>query len=476
MVSKRQAIVWSPEIKKGDGPIYLAICDALERDIAEGRLKPSDRLPAQRDLAYKINVTVGTVARAYTEAASRGLIVGEVGRGTFINDFDSHREDVTRLLVPENPYPEVLDLGLNLSAIGESEDLLRATLRDISRSGSLDSLLVYQPSAGMISHRAIAAQWFGKIGVKSHPENIVITNGGQHGLLLSIMALTSHGDTIVTEPLTYPGARAIAHQLGINLTPVHSDKYGIDPAALRELCATRRPKALYCMPVLQNPTTVTMSGERMQEIAAIAEEFDLYIIEDDVYGFLAEQRSPPFAAFIPERTIYLTSASKSMAPGLRIGFLAVPPRLRRSVQEVTTMSNWMSAPLMAEIVVNWISDGYADRLVAWHRRQAFERQQLAHQILGSFIQPASTSCYHLWLPLPEPWRMDSFSAAALREGVRVITADAFSVRRDHAPHAVRLCLGAAHSLPQIRTGLERLVGLLGSKPRPQMDLQAISYL
>lgn len=468
--------MWFPEIKKGEGPIYLAICDALERDIAEGRLKPSDRLPAQRDLAYRINVTVGTVARAYTEAANRGLIVGEVGRGSFVNDFDSHRDDVTRLLVPESPYPEILDLGLNLSAIGEAEDLLRSTLRDLARSGSLETLLVYQPSAGTLAHRAVAAQWLAKSGIKSHPDNIVITNGGQHGLLLSIMALVAHGDTIATEPLTYPGARAIAHQLGINLAPIHADKGGIDPAALRELCVTRRPKALYCMPVLQNPTTVTLSEERMREIAAIAEEFDLYIIEDDVYGFLAEDRTPPFAAILPDRTIYLTSASKSMAPGLRIGFLAVPPKLRRSIQDVTTMSNWMSAPLMAEIVTNWISGGFADKLVTWHRRQAHERQELAKEILGPLLQPASTSCYHLWLNLPEPWRMDSFSAAALREGVRVITADAFSVRRDQAPHAVRLCLGAAHSLPQIKTGLERLVGLLSSKPRPQMDLQAISYL
>jgi DNA-binding transcriptional MocR family regulator len=468
--------MWTPEIKKGTGPIYMVICDALERDIAEGRLRPSEKLPPHRELAYRLDVTVGTVARAYTEAAARGLVVGEIGRGTFINDFDSHREDITRLVVPEKPQPEVIDLGLNLSAIGEAEEILRSTLKDMSRSGFLDQLLVYQPSAGMISHRAIAAQWLGKIGIRTHPDNVIICNGGQHGLLLSMMALAGHGDSIATEPLTYPGARAIAHQLGVNLHAVHMDKEGIDPTALRELCETRKPKALYCMPVLQNPTTITMSERRMQEIANIIEEFGLYIIEDDVYGFLAEDRPPPFAALIPERSIYLTSASKSMAPGLRIGFLAVPPKLRRAVQEIVTMSNWMSAPLMAAVVTNWIVNDYADKLIAWHRRQARERQELAHQILGSYAQPASTSCYHLWLQLPEPWRMDSFSAAALREGVRVITADAFSVKRDHAPHAVRLCLGAAHSLPDIALGLDRLVGLLGSRPRPHMDLQSIGYI
>lgn len=467
---------WKPEIRKGTGPIYVAICDALERGIAEGQLLPGEKLPPHRDLAYRLGVTVGTIARAYTEAAVRGLVVGEVGRGTFINDFDNHRDDITRLVVPEKPQPEVIDLGLNLSAIGEADEILRSTLKDLSRSGSLDALLTYQPSAGMISHRAIASQWLEGIGIRAHPDNVIICNGGQHGLLISMMALAGHGESIATEQLTYPGARAIAHQLGINLAAVQMDEEGMNPAALRELCETKRPKALYCMPVLQNPTTITMSEQRMREIAAIVEEYGLWIIEDDVYGFLAENRPRPFASLIPERTIYLTSASKSMAPGLRIGFLVVPAKLSRSVQEIVTMSNWMSPPFMAAIVTNWMANGYADKLIAWHRNQAHERQQVAHRILGPYAEHASTSCYHLWLQLPEPWRMDSFSATALREGVRVITADAFAVKRDHAPHAVRLCLGAAHSLPQIALGLNRLMSLLNSQPKPHMDLQSIGYV
>ncbi|MGE0241017.1 MAG: PLP-dependent aminotransferase family protein [Parvibaculaceae bacterium] len=468
-------MIWKPEIKKGSGPIYVAICDALERGIAEGQLPPGRKLPPHRDLAYQLGVTVGTVARAYSEAATRGLVVGEVGRGTFINDFDNHRDDITRLVVPDKPRTDVIDLGLNLSAVGEAEDLLRSTLKDLSRSGSLEHLLTYQPSAGMYAHRAIAAQSLEPIGIRAHPDNIIICNGGQHGLLISMMAVAGHGETVATEALTYPGARAIAHQLGINLAAVHVDEEGPDPAALRELCETRKPKALYCMPVLQNPTTATMSEARMREIAAIAESHDLWIIEDDVYGFLADSRPPPFASLIPERTIYLTSASKSLAPGLRIGFLAAPPRLSRAIQEIVTMSNWMSPPIMAAVVTNWIANGHAERLVDWHRNQARERQDLAHQILGPYAERASTYCYHLWLRLPEPWRMDSFSAAALREGVRVITADAFAVKRDHAPHAVRLCLGAANSLPQIALGLNRVRDLLRSQPRPQMDLQTIGY-
>jgi DNA-binding transcriptional MocR family regulator len=467
---------WNPEVKKGAGPIYSAICDALELDIARGRLRPTDKLPPQRDLAYRLGVTVGTVARAYAEAETRGLVVGEVGRGTFVNDFDNRREDVTQLTVPEMAQAEVIDLGLNLSAVGEAEDMLRASLREFGRSGQVEMFLNYQPSAGVVSHRAIAAQWLEGAHLRANPDNIVITNGGQHGLLLSIMALAGHGDTIATEAVTYPGIRAIAHQLGINLHPLPMDAEGLEPAALRELCATRKPKALYCMPVLQNPTTITMSEGRMSEIASIADQYGLWIIEDDVYGFLEEKRPVPLASRVPDRTIYLTSASKSMAPGLRIGFLVVPPALTRTVKEVVTMNNWMTSPLMSAIATNWIANGNADQLIRWHRTQARDRQNLAHAILGSYAEQTSTSCYHLWLQLPEPWRMDSFSAAALREGVRVITADAFSVKRDHAPHAIRLCLGAAHSLPEIQLGLERLIGLLGSRPRPHMDLQTIGYM
>lgn len=122
----------------------------------------------------------------------------------------------------------------------------------------------------------------------------------------------------------------------------------------------------------------------------------------------------------------------------------------------------------------WMTNGYADHLISWHRQQVGDRQQLAHEILGPHTRQASTSCYHLWMQLPEPWRMDSFSAAALRDGVRVITADAFAVKRDHAPHAVRLCLGAAHSLPEIRMALGKLASLLEASPRPRMDLGIVT--
>jgi len=465
---------WQPQIKNRQGPLYAAICDAISEGVASGKLKPGQKLPPHRDLAFRLGVTIGTVAHAYAEATERGLVVGEVGRGTFVVDYGPQRPEMTQLVVEEgNSTGEIIDLGLNLSAIGDGEAMLRDSLTDIVNRASCGELLRYQPAGGMCNHRVAAADWLMRRGLDADPASIMICNGGQHAVFLSFMAVARHGETIVTELLTYPGAKAAAHQLGLNLVGVATDEEGIAPESLREICRTRRPKALYLMPVLQNPTTVTMSERRLVEIAEIAREFELLVIEDDVYGFLAHNHPKPIASFIPERTIYLTSASKSMAPGLRVGFMLVPDALVHVVQDLGCMTNWMTPPLLAEVASLWIRDGKADRLVSWHRKQAEERQNIAHRWLGAYARRASAPSYHLWLSLPEAWRMDSFARLALREGVRVITADAFAVKRDHAPHAVRLCLGAAFSLGQIEAATRKLLNLIENPPRPRMNLEAI---
>lgn len=468
-------MTWAPEIDKSRTPIYSAICEALAADISSGKLRPADKLPAHRTLAYRLGVTPGTVARAYGLAAKRGLVVGEVGRGTFVNDFGRNRGKITRLVVEESWPKNVVDLGLNLSAVGPSENLLRRTLKELSRSSVVNDLLNYQPAAGMPAHRATVCTFIKRHGLDCSPENVVMTGGGQHGLLLSMMEVAHSGETVLTEALTYPGVKAIAHQLGVNLVGVDIDENGLIPECLEQLCRTKSPKALYCMPVLQNPTTITLAEQRLRDIAQIAKKYDVWIIEDDVYGFLAESRALPISAIVPERCIYLSSFSKSLAPGLRVGFLVAPTTITPTLQELATMTNWMSAPLTAEIAMRWIADGEAESLVGWHRQQARDRQQVAHKALGDFARSTSNLCYHLWLNLPEQWRMDSFSAEALSRGVRVITADAFAVRRDQAPHAVRLCLGANHSLQEIKAATTTLMTLLQSRPRPKMDLQMVAH-
>lgn len=465
---------WSPRIESFSGPKYLAICDALEHDIEAGNLKPSQRLPPHRDLAYKLGVTTGTIARAYAEAAKRGLVIGEVGRGTYINDQDNDRQRTSQLVVNDSGSSEFMDLGLNLAAATRTERVLRDTLAEIANSKGMEALLSYQPANGLRRHREAVVSWLHRSKLNTHHDNVMICNGAQHGILLSVMALLKPGEKMAVETLTYPGVKAVAHQLGVNLVGLPMDEFGLVPEALREACKQKSVSVLYCIPVLHNPTTVTMPQQRVNEIAAIAEEFGLWVIEDDVYGFLSDSRPLPIAEVLPDRTIYVSSASKSMAPGLRSGFLVVPKPLQHIFNAVATTSNWMASPLSTEVFVRWMCTGYADKLIDLHRREAAERQQVAREALGPFSQNAPDISYHLWLNLPEQWRMDIFARTALDAGIRVLTADTFSVRSDFCPHAVRLCLGPAYTVPDIRSAVNLLAGILKSVPQPRMDLSILA--
>jgi len=462
--------IWSPTLDRTKKPLYLAIADAIDCDVRGGNLAPGTRLPPHRDLAYRLGVTPGTIGRAYVEAERRGLVVGEVGRGTYVLDKFGLPPSARRLEVPEQRLRNMIDLGLNLSAVGESEKLLHTTLNEIARQNELSSLLEYQPAGGTHDHRAAGAQWIARAGAPADAERTIVCNGGQHGLMVSLMALAGAGESVVTEVLTYPGMKALAHQFNLHLVGVPLDAEGLRPDTIEEVCRIRAPKAIYCMPSLHNPTTISMSEARRREVVRIARKHDVFIIEDDVYGFLATSPATPLAALAPERTIYISSASKSMAPGLRVGYLLVPPTLIETVTSVARMSDWMTAPLMAEIAKRWIISGSADELVRWHRNQARARQDIAHRLLRQPCQGHQAESYHFWLPLPDHWRMDAFAAEALRRGVRVTTGDVFAVRRDWPLHAVRLCLGAALREETIASALSTLSDILRQPRRPEANL------
>ncbi|MDH3664715.1 MAG: GntR family transcriptional regulator, partial [Alphaproteobacteria bacterium] len=177
----------------------MAIANALENDIRSGRLAAGIRLPTHRQLAYVLGTAPGTISRAYEEAARRGLVAGEVGRGTFVRGNSASVEVQDELVVEEPAQRNVIDLGLNLSAVGQSEELLQNTLSNLGRQRDLSPLLEYKPAGGMRSHRESGALWIERWGVEASASQIVVCNGAQHGLLISLLSLARQGDTILTE-------------------------------------------------------------------------------------------------------------------------------------------------------------------------------------------------------------------------------------------------------------------------------------
>lgn len=456
--------IWIPDVAKLKGPIYLRIAEALQEDVACGRLQPGTRLPTHRELAYRLAVTVGTISRAYLEAERRGLVSGEVGRGTFV------RARSDRSFAVPHRDRNVIDLSLNRPTVIGVPPEFAATLANLSRQNDLASLLTYQSELGSPAHREAASAWLKLARVEVSPEQIAITCGAQHGLYCALIATMRPGDTLLVESLTYPALKSIARQLGLRLRGVAMDQDGLIPEALEAACSDVHARALFTMPTLHNPTTTTLPPARRHAIVEIARRHDLLIIEDDIYGFLLDAPPEPIFALAPERTFYVTSISKNMAAGLRLGYVAAPADFIGSVGAALRSTVWMTPPLSAEIATRWINDGTGLRLAEARRQQARRHQAIAaRHLAGQRIETHSASL-HFWLHLPEPWQWSDFVAAAESRGVLITPPDAFLTGQETAPHAVRVCLCAVENEAQLDTGLGRLAELLASRPEPRLSV------
>ena len=462
--------IWRPRIDEGAQPRYLAIAQAIAKDLESGVLREGTRLPTHRDLADYLGVTVGTVTRGYAEAERRGLTVGEVGRGTFVRgrEVDEHGWGAA----DPTESSRVIDLTLACpwTAPGEGE-LLAETLRQIARESDMVELLQYHPDSASLRHRAAAASWIGRTGLEAPPERIIVTAGGQHAMTALFSTLLRPGDTILAGELTYPGMKALAQMLGLRIRGVALDDEGIRPDALDEACQDGGSSALYCVPTLQNPTCAVMSEERRRHIAEVARRHDLLVVEDHVHAFMVDDEPPPLAVFAPERTIHLSTISKSVTFGLRIGFLVAPDHLVDRIRAGVRSTIWMPPPLMTEVATRWLSDGTAEHVAAAKRAELQARTAIVREVLGSRYEVRGTDAsIHHWIHLPDPWRSDECVAQARQRGVLVAGAEAFAVGRRDVPHAVRVCVGLVPDREDLRRGLETLGDVLEGCCDPCVDI------
>jgi DNA-binding transcriptional MocR family regulator len=289
-------------------------------------------------------------------------------------------------------------------------------------------------------------------------------------MVVLFSTLARPGDVILTEAQTDPGMKDLANLLQLRLQGIPMDDEGIRPEALEAACRSGDARILFLIPTLHNPTTNVMPPERRKAIARLVRAHDLFLVEDDVYGLLPEDRPEPISRALPDRGFYFTSLSKTIAPGLRLGYLAAPRAMGARLASGIRATLWMTAPLLAEIATLWINDGTADRILVQVRRETAARQEMAARILAPFAFRAHRCGYHLWLELPEPWRSEQFVAHARRRGVAVTSPEAFVAGRSPAPHAVRVCLGAAADRARLEQGLTLLKSLLESSPDPGLSV------
>lgn len=430
--------MWQPDLSGAVGPKYIAIADALCRDIRNGRLAPGDRLPPQRELSYALGVNFGTVTKAYALAAERGLVRGEIGRGTFV------RKESPSSKTPwpkESLAPDRVDLRSDFPCSLSDDPEFRDSLGRLKDHPDLDRLLQYQPGAAMPAHLEAAVSWLADLGLTAPPEQVIITNGALHGGFLSLMALTRPGDLILTEALTSPAIRSIATMLHLRLKAVATDHHGIRPDDLAQVLDNHACRALYLVPNFQNPTTSVMPPDRRKAVADLVAAQGIYLIEDDVFGSLVPEKYAPVSSLIPDHAFYITSFSKGIAPGLRVGYALPPEVCFRKTLTGLRVSSWMVSPLLVEMVSEWIRNGHARRLTASQAGKINRRVDLAARALGRFTLFSQPNCPHIWLKLPRGLRESEAVMALGRKGVDVTPGEYFSVNSGFIPGALRLCLG-----------------------------------
>ena len=443
--------MWIPTLSEKDQPRYLALVDAITQAIACGELQPGARLPPQRRLAWALGWNPSTTMQAYREAARRHLVSGEVGRGTYV--LASSQEATLFRLQQADENAARIDLRTNVPAIdhlGEHDAQALSWLLDSRQAIRLQG---YLSAADLLLARVQGAAWFKGRGLDLNVDHIMPCTGAQQGLFTVLLSLCQAGEPVLVEAFTAPGIKAACAQLRLPMHGVALDREGIVAEDFDRMIRATGARIAVLTPTLQNPTSAVMSIERKQAIAHVARRHGVLIIEDDVYGALTD--SPPLYRFLPELSVLVSSLSKTVAAGVRLGWIVASSELLARIDPYAQSAHWGVSPLCMVIACQWIGDGTAQARMQWQTGEVARRWRLSKKILGPGMYQTQTPSPHIWLTVPDS--EIPLAEACRAAGVDVVPADVFTVKPT-ATNAVRISLTAAASIQVLKVALERIAG------------------
>lgn len=449
--------MWDLKIIDTDKSLYIAIVDALERDIRNGVLKAGEKLPPQRHLARKVGVNVTTITRAYKEAEKRGLVNAIIGSGTFIS---SDLGVSSSLINAEKKEKKLIEMGLVFPLYSMEPDI-SPIISKVLHKNNMNQFMTYTSPQGMYRHRLAGCEWMKRCGIYTDPDNIMVTAGAQHALNCIFHALFQPGDHVAVDCLTYPGVKTAAKLCGIQLEAVAMDEEGMTPRGLMTACKHHNLKGIYTVSALQNPTNAVMSEKRCEEITEIIRDNNLILIEDDLYRFFTTKSPAPLASRIPEQSIYISSISKAFYAGLRVSFLAAPKKFYNRICQAIVDTMWMAPPLNAEIASECILDGTADNIIHLKRVELEKRACILKVKLSDYEYRYASGSMFAWLKLPDEWNGSELVKTADENGIHMISSEKFSVGAMVPPNYVRISLCSTDNISDFEKGLDILVKILG---------------
>jgi DNA-binding transcriptional MocR family regulator len=464
----------------GDGPLYGRLLLSLETAIQEGRLAAGARLPSERDLAEELGLSRTTVTTAYRELEARGLVRGHVGRGTFVcalpqadeapfawrgkvsmrvqrsNDRDFHA------LLQDSTNPALISFAAGCPALDlfPFEAYQRIAQQVMKREGT--RVLGLAPTEGQPALRqALAAR------LDVNVEKILVVSGSQQALDLLARCLLDPGDTVLMERPCYVGAIRSFRSAGASLVGWDVSRNDLDE--LEDLILRYRPKLFYVNPTFQNPTGRTLGLRDRRDLLKLAARYRLPVIEDDAYRELGYEGPPP--ASLRELddhnvVIYLSTFSKALAPGLRLGWIlageSIVEQLAETKVSLDHFTEGLGQLVVAEMLRSGLFDEHLKNLRAEHRRRrdtlvAALRRELPPRTL-EFSVPGGG--LYLWCRLATQLESTALLREALAAGVAFANGELF-YPDSSGGRELRLCYSALPA-EKIEEGVRRLARGLGS--------------
>lgn len=434
------------------------LLERLAAAIRSGELPPGTALPTHRQLAASHGIAIASASKVYAQLKAMGLVIGETGRGTFVRDRPLQRPwdsgDEARLSA------RAADLSFNHPGGPGQADLLRTMLRELAGSGDLAALMHQQPPGGRRHERQAVADFLARErGIRVEAQQVFLVNGAQQGLDMAARALLRPCDRVAVDALTYPGFKLIAEAHDLALAAIPSRDDGPDLDALEALCRRQPVKAVYTMPTLHNPLGWVLTDRQRERLVTIARRHDCLLLEDAAYAYLADPAPPALVTLAPERTVYVSSLSKSVASGLRFGYLVVPEAYATRLKAQIRASFWSLPSLITAMATRWMQDGTVKQLECERRHEAGLRQGIARDVFAGMAVTAHPAALFLWVPLPAELRMDRIATALAERQIAVSKADAYATTR-HAPHALRLGLSSVplEQLADVLTQVREVIG------------------
>lgn len=453
--------IWPPSFEEKADPKYIVLIQSLRGAILSGTLPVGEKLLPVREMAWQLGITPGTVARVYKMAVEEGLLETTVGRGTFVADRGPKPVLAPEPLVSISQSGDIDLRAVRVPDVGQDR-IIRGIMAEIGAGAGSGYLNCPDHSSDLLARQAVV-NWIGPtLAGRLSADDVVLTMGAQNAQMIALQScLHGANPVVLTEAVTFPGVRHAARLLRADVVGVEMDGEGMRPDRLEEALRKHGGQVLVTSASAHSPTTIHAPLARRQEIADLARRYNLQIIEDDCYA-ISEPETPSYRALAADRVWYLGSITKAVSSSLRFGYL-VPPEGRAQMARHVAQSNFYGVPQpMQDICAELIQSGQAAAIRENVLKSIAARVELAVNVLGSWNIRWRRDLPFIWLKLPQGWRGSTFVRACDAEGIRIKSADEYTLSDGQAPNAARIALAPNVPEGDLRAALETMSDLLAN--------------